>query len=385
MSGRPHGGLRDLVMEAPRQLIPTLQHYAQLAAVVVVIIGCYQVLYPFVPAILFSAVACSASWPLFVRIRRALRGRATLAALLMTFLLVILVIGPTIALALSLAEDLTAGFDLLRELLDDGLPDLPAWFQSIPLVGAPIEGYWHELGASRDEVVDLLKNLAEPARNVLVVAGKAVGASVLQMVLATFIGFFFYRDGELLIRATRRILEKLAGDLGDELLNTIDNTVTGVVHGIFGTALAQASAAIIGFLLAGVPGALLLGIATFFLSMIPIGPPLVWGGAAVWLFYQGSIYWAVFMVVWGLLVISSIDNFVKPYLISRSSSLPLLLIVLGVFGGIIGFGFIGIFIGPPVLAVGLTLIQLWTSRSTLHIIAPGEGGSGPDSRTNSGP
>jgi predicted PurR-regulated permease PerM len=75
------------------------------------------------------------------------------------------------------------------------------------------------------------------------------------------------------------------------------------------------------------------------------------------------------MLIWGLAVISTIDNFVKPYLISRTSSLPLLLVVLGVFGGIIAFGFIGIFIGPPMLAVGLTLIQLWTSKTTLQIVA----------------
>jgi len=320
---------------------PTLQHYAQLAAVVIVVIGCYQVLYPFIPAILFSAVACSASWPLFVRMRRALGGRSTWAAMLMTVLLVVLVIGPTILLAISLADDVAGLVDKVRALLEGGPPEPPAWLKSIPLVGQPLDGYWHQLSGSREELVALLKNLADPAKNVVVVAGKAVGASVLQMVLATFIGFFFYRDGDLLIRGTRKILEKLAGDLGDELLTTIDNTVTGVVHGIFGTALAQAVVAVIGFLIAGVPGALLLGIATFFLSMIPVGPPLVWGGATIWLFYEGSVGWAVFMFVWGLVVISSIDNIVKPLLISRSSSLPLLLIVLGVFGGIIAFGFIG--------------------------------------------
>lgn len=359
-----------------------LQHYAQLAAVVAVVAGCYQVLYPFIPALLFSAVACSASWPLFVRVRKALRGRSTWAALLMTLLLVVLVIGPTIVLAVSLADDVSAGIDALRGLVASGPPEPPPWLKDIPLVGAPLDGYWHHLAASRDDAVNLLKSLGEPARNVLVVAGKAIGASVLQMVLAVFICFFFYRDGEMLIRAARKILERLAGDLGDELLTTIDSTVTGVVHGIFGTALAQASAAVISFLIAGVPGALLLGLATFFLSLIPVGPPLVWGGATIWLFYQGAIGWAIFMLVWGLVVISSIDNFVKPYLISRSSSLPLLLIVLGVFGGIVAFGFIGIFIGPPMLAVGLTLTQLWTSKSTLHISRQGDAAdsrSGPPS------
>jgi predicted PurR-regulated permease PerM len=355
-----------------------LQQVAQLAAVIAVVVGCYQVLAPFIPAILFAAVACSASWPLFVRLRRSMRGSSAWAALSMTALMVILVVGPTVLLAVSLADEATGGFDKLRGWLAAGPPEPPAWLMRIPIVGEPLDGYWRGLAASRDEVVNLLKSLAEPARQLVVAAGKAIGASVLQLTLATFIAFFLYRDGEALVRAIRRILEKLAGNLGDELLATIHNTVTGVVNGIFGTALAQALVALIGLLLAGVPGALLLGALTFLLSIIPVGPPLVWGGAAIWLFYQGSIGWGIFMIVYGLLVISSIDNFVKPYLISRSSSLPLLLIVLGVFGGIVAFGFIGIFIGPPMLAVGLTLIQLWTSKSTLEIVGPGPA---PESRT----
>ena len=190
-------------------------------------------------------------------------------------------------------------------------------------------------------------------------AGKAVGGSLLQLTFATFIAFFFYRDGEQLVQAARTILAKLAGELGDTLLATINGTVIGVVHGIFGTALAQALVALIGFVVAGVPGAPALAAATFLLSMVPVGPPLVWGGAAIWLFAQGSVGWGLFMVAWGLFAISSIDNFIKPYLISRASSLPLLLILLGVFGGIVAYGFIGIFIGPPMLAIGLTLMQLW--------------------------
>ena len=349
----------------------TLQQFAQLAAVVAVVIGCYQVLAPFIPAILFAAVACSASWPLYLRLRRSLHGRSGWAALTMTLLMVVIIIAPTALLALSLADNVTAGIEQLRAWLALGPPEPPAWLKGIPLIGGYLDNYWHQLVASRDEALNAMKGLADPARRILVAMGTAIGASVLQLVLATFIAFFFYRDGELLIRSIQRILEKLAGDLGDELLATIDNTVTGVVHGIFGTALAQAIVAVLGLVIAGVPGALLLGVATFFLSIIPAGPPLVWGGAALYLFGQGSIGWGIFMLIWGLLVISSIDNFVKPYLISRSSSLPLLLIVLGVFGGIVAFGFIGIFIGPPMLAVGLTLIQLWTSKSTLHIVEAG--------------
>lgn len=339
----------------------SLQHYARLAAVIAVVVGCWQVLHPFVPALLFAAVVCTASWPIYRRVKSAVGGRDNSAALLMTLLLVVLVIGPASLLALSLADDVARMFDGARHLLDEGPIQPPQWLAGVPLVGEALSDYWHRLAESREELNALLKSLFEPARNVLVGAGKAIGGSLLQLTFAAFIAFFFYRDGEQLVRATRTILAKLAGDLGDTLLSTISGTVIGVVHGIFGTALAQAAVALTGFLVAGVPGAVALAAATFMLSMIPVGPPLVWGGAAIWLFAQGSIGWGIFMVAWGLFAISSIDNVIKPYLISRASSLPLLLILLGVFGGIVAFGFIGIFIGPPMLAVGLTLVQLWST------------------------
>lgn len=337
-----------------------LLHLAQLAAVVALVVGCYQVLHPFIPALLFAAVACASSWPLHLRLRSALGGRATAAALAMTLLLVVLVIGPTTALALSLTDDVGSLVDTVKGLLDHGPPQPPEWLAQVPLVGDVLTAYWHRLMASREELAGLLKTLVEPAKAIVLGGGKALGGGLLQLTFAAFIAFFFYRDGDQLVLAARTILQKLAGGLADQLLATIAGTVTGVVNGIFGTALAQALVALVGFLVAGVPGAPALAAATFLLSMVPVGPPLVWGGATLWLLSQGEVGWAIFMAAWGLLVISSIDNFIKPYLISRSSSLPLLLIVFGVFGGIVAFGFVGIFIGPPLLAVGLTLLRLWT-------------------------
>jgi predicted PurR-regulated permease PerM len=132
-----------------------------------------------------------------------------------------------------------------------------------------------------------------------------------------------------------------------------------VIYGIVGTGLAQGVAAAIGFLIAGVPGAPLLGFITFFLSIVPVGPPLLWIGATVWLFNQGQPGWAVFMAVWGFFVVSGIDNIVKPLLISRGTKLPFVLVLLGVLGGILAFGFIGIFLGPTLLAVGFNLARRW--------------------------
>ncbi len=351
-------------------VLKRLQQNAKLAAIVIIMVACYLVLSPFIPAILFAAVVCSASWPLYAVMRKRLWNNSTLAALVMSLLLVVLVIGPSLLLALSLSDNVSALAETIKTTLEGGPVPPPDWLAGVPLVGEVAAQYWRDTASSGENVAAQAKGLLEPARRFLGAFGKAVGQGLLQMVVASFIGFFFYRDGELLMAAIRKALDRLAGELAGELLGTIQHTVTGVVHGVFGTALAQAVVAVVGFLIAGVPGALLLGVATFFLSLVPIGPPIVWGGATLWLLYEGQAGWAVFMFLWGLLFISTIDNVVKPYLISRSSNLPLLLIVLGVFGGVIAFGFIGVFIGPPVLAVGLTLVQLWIARS-------GEGGNEP--------
>ena len=110
----------------------------------------------------------------------------------------------------------------------------------------------------------------------------------------------------------------------------------------------------------GVPGIIILTVATFFFSMVPVvGATMIWGGAAVWLYETGQTGWAIFMALWGMFGISSVDNFLKPFLISRTSSLPLLLIVVGVFGGVLVFGFIGLFLGPTLLALGRVLISEW--------------------------
>jgi predicted PurR-regulated permease PerM len=135
------------------------------------------------------------------------------------------------------------------------------------------------------------------------------------------------------------------------------------VHGILGTALAQGILAGVGFYIAGIPGAPLLGLATFFLSVLPVGPPLIWAPTAVWLLYNDAIGSGIFIGLWGFLVVSMVDNIVKPMIISRGSSLPFILVFLGVLGGVFAFGFIGIFLGPTLLAVGYRVLNEWIDEA----------------------
>jgi predicted PurR-regulated permease PerM len=205
----------------------------------------------------------------------------------------------------------------------------------------------------------------DPAKTMLLAMGAGVGQGLVQILIALFVAFFFYRDGDRVKRLLAEGMDRLAGpEHGALLVTTAVNAVKGVVYGLLGTAFAQAAVALVGFLIAGVPGALLLAALTFVLSLVPMGPVLIWGGAAAWLFMQDQTGWAIFMVIYGIAVISSVDNFVKPILMSRAGNLSMLLVVLGVFGGAIAFGFIGLFVGPALLAVTWNLARAWLDVPT---------------------
>ena len=327
--------------ENPRRL-------AQIALIALLIVGCVAVLLPMVGAILFAFVLWICTWTLYSeKLLPRIGGRKSLGAALMTMLLVLLILVPMIFLVASLANSADFLVEEIRPRIEQGLPaEPPAFLSSLPIFGSEIVSSWHRFAANKAELAGLLKQLIEPARNLALAVGAIAANGLLQLALVLFVIFFLYRDGETIAHALYVGARKLGGELGEEMIERARGTVIGVMLGLVGTAVAQATVAMVGFLIAGVPGAVLLGFATFFLSMVPIGPPLIWGGAAAWLYGQDQSGWAIFMVLYGLLVISSIDNFLKPVLMARGAGISILLIALGVIGGILVFGFIGIFLGP---------------------------------------
>ena len=136
--------------------------------------------------------------------------------------------------------------------------------------------------------------------------------------------------------------------------------------GCIGAALAQASLAAFGYWLSGVPAPFLLGLATGFFGIIPGGPAIVWLPAAIWLFRSGETAWGIFMVVWSALLVGNIDNVIRPLFVSRGSTLPLLLVLIGILGGAMAFGFIGIFLGPTILAILYSLMREWSPGEYLR-------------------
>jgi predicted PurR-regulated permease PerM len=339
------------------------QPYTRLAAIVLLVIGCLTVLRPFLAAILFAAAITISSWPLYQRLLARLKQRRTIAALVMSVGLTLLIIVPLALVTWNIADNASDIYDQVKSGLGSGTLDPPAWLKDLPVVGEAAYNYLAKLLHNREELLNVAKNLLEPGRRILLGGGMVLGSGVAQVSLAVFVSFFLYRDGQAILQALATGMDKLIGEQSVSVADTVSRTVRGVMYGLLGTALAQAAVAAVGFLIAGVPAVALLSVATFLFSLIPVGPPLIWGGATIWLFNQGSTGWAIFMFVWGMFVISGVDNVVKPMLISRGSSLPFILVLLGVMGGVLAFGFVGLFIGPTLLAVGLGLLRNWTGAA----------------------
>ena len=337
------------------------EYFAQIVLVLIFIIGCMLVLWPFLAAILLAAVMCVSTWPIYLWFLRKLKGRQNLAALSMTLSLTLVIILPLTLVAYNLADNVTTVYEGAKQSLDAGPIEPPAWLKKVPLVGEPLTQYWGRIASNREEMIALAQRFVEPVRKFLLASGIWLGEGVLQMSLAVFISFFFYREGKAIMHFLNAAMHRIVGSQTGNLLGIVYSTVRGVMYGLLGTAMAQGIVATVGFTIAGVPGALLLGVITAIVSLVPVGPPLVWGGAALWLFFQGDTGWGIFILLWGFFLISSVDNVVKPILISRGSNLPFILGLFGVMGGLVAFGFVDVFIGPTLLAVALSLIQAWIS------------------------
>lgn len=412
-------------------------------ALMLLLIGCFFVLRPFMTALMWAMILAYSLHPMQRLFTRWFRGSRTLAACLVTLTVTVVLAGPVVLIGVSLAQD---GKDLAlatRNWFMAAPEQPPAWVSQAPIVGDEIDGYWKGFAEDRkrwieqldkevktppprpkivaetgdglivqdspppvaelkqpapeteeddrrddsSHIVALLGRFLAWARDWLISAGLAVGQGVTQVLVSAFLAFFLLRDSPELSERLGVAVERLAGDRGRHLIKVAGDTVHGVIYGILGTAIVQALVAGIGFWIAGVPGAVLLAVLTFFFAVVPFGPPLIWIPAALWLFAQNQPGYGLFMLLWGLLGISSVDNFLRPYLISQGSKMPFALIFCGVIGGALAFGLVGVFLGPTLLAVTFRLIDEWSSSRSQETNESRPDGisalpAGPDSSTS---
>lgn len=328
-------------------------------ALMALIAGSIWVLRPFIPAMIWATTIVIATWPLMTRVQRLLWGRRWLAVTAMTLALLLLFFVPlSIAIAAVVDNaDTFIGWFKTISTLRFGEP--PAWLAGLPMVGPRAADYWRELAASGigPLISKVTPYVGTVATQVVREAG-AIGAVGLQFLLTVAISAVLYAYGETAAAGAIRFSHRLAGDRGVTTATLAAASVRGVALGVVITAVVQSVLGGIGLAVAGIQAAALLTALMFLLTIAQLGPFLVLLPAAGWLFWTGETGWGSALVVWTM-VVGTMDNFLRPWLIKQGADLPLLLIFAGVIGGLVAFGLVGIFIGPVVLAVTYTLLGSW--------------------------
>ena len=318
----------------------------------------FVVLRPFLSAIAWAGVLTYVSWPLHLRLLKRLRGHRTRAALAMTSMLTLTLGATLIWLGVLLRSE---GMVAVREataLLQTGVP-LPEPVSRIPWVGPWLQERLAELGGDRAAWGRQLSDMtAQWGGRAMRLIGD-LGVNALRFAAALLTAFFLFRDGDRLLEQLRCLLQGFLGQRVDAYFTAVGDTTRAVVYGLLVAALAQGLLAGLGYWAAGVRAPAFWGAVTVLVALIPFGAPVVWVSLGAWLLLQGEVGAGIGLLLWGALVVSWIDNLVRPLIISGVARIPFLLVLFGVLGGLAAFGLIGLFVGPVALAILLALWREW--------------------------
>lgn len=323
----------------------------------------YAILSPFFTSVAWAAILVFVSWPLYTRLLRRLGGRKNLAATIMTLLLTVTMVGPMAWLLLLLQSEVRVIYAHLGEFLAlDALPLPPLIHERLPWLARELERLWVVLHDNPAAFKDNIRGALNLGLSQVGTLAGGIGRNIAKLMFTVLTAFFFYRDGLAIIMQLRQALAHMTPHQGERYLNAAGDMTRAVVFGIVLTALAQSAFAGIGYAVAGAPNPVFLTLVTFLFALIPFGTPFAWGAVALWLLASGDTLAATGLVIWGTVVVGSIDNIIRPLVISTATQISFLLIMFGVLGGLAAFGMIGLFLGPVILAVAIAIWKQWLDQ-----------------------
>ncbi len=321
----------------------------------------FMVVAPFLAPIAWASVLAYATWPVAERIQRCCNNKETLAAFLATALLALTLFLPLIWLIWLAQQELRHLFPALQAFLANP-PPVPETLRNLPWLGEWLVQQQAHLTTNPNGASLVFKSwFAAHTADVSMLAG-GVGKGLAKMILVVVILFFFFRDGTRIVRELRHVLERFIGVHIHDYLHVAGTTTRAVVYGILLTALVQGVVAGLGYWVAGLTSPVMFGLLTMVLALIPFGTPLAWGAAGLLLLLQGETGAAIGVWIWGAVIVSQLDNVLRPLFISSISPIPFLLVLFGVLGGLLAFGLVGLFIGPIVLSVVWAVWREWAAH-----------------------
>jgi predicted PurR-regulated permease PerM len=334
-----------------------------LLLLVVLLFALYNSLSVFLGVFTYAIIFAVSFFKLFEKFTALLWHKRKLAAFLYALLLIAIIAIPFIYISSALGNYLHRAEAWITRAKTDGVPDLPSWINGLPLVGKKISGVWDQLQADPAATISLYEVQIRTFLRKLLSGGGGIVGSALELILGIIVSAILLAYGEKTLQPIRLVMKRIVGDPeGPALVDASGRAIKGVAIGVMGTAFIAAILAWIGFTIAGISFAMGLAAITFFLVVIQVGPLLVWLPVAIWLGTQGQTGWAIFISIYGIVVLMGVDNILKPVLIAKSGKLPILVLFLGVIGGMTAWGFTGMFKGAIILAVFYTFMQAWMNK-----------------------
>lgn len=322
----------------------------------------YLILREFLLTLAWAFIITYVAWPPYQWLRHKLNDKATYSAAVMTAVITAVVTLAIYWLVAMLQNEISVAYQSLVETFAHGPYRLPDAISRIPWLSHYLQGWLDRL---TDDKAGLTAQLVDWAKQWLGEFAQflgGVGRYVMKLGFVLVTVFFCFRDGKEVIRQLQQGLIHFLGEYQHIYLQAAGDTTRAVVYGIVLAALGQGITAGLGYAVAGVQAPVLFGTVTFVLALIPMGAMVVWLSIGIMLLATGQFWPGVGLLLWGFLVVSTVDNVIRPIVISGASQVPFLVVMFGVFGGLSAFGVIGLFLGPVILSVLLAVWQAWLKQ-----------------------
>jgi predicted PurR-regulated permease PerM len=322
----------------------------------------FWILRPFLPATVWAVTIVVATWPLLLVLQRALWGSRALAVIVTSLVVIAIFVAPFWVATATITSHAGELFGLAHAASTLQLPPVPFWIPHVPFVGDKLANLWDELRTQGfSQLGPTIAPYAGRVTTWFIGFLGSFGLLVVQFILTVVITGVLHTKGEAAGRLSLRLGHRLAGDRGRAMVILAGHAIRAVAIGVMVTALVESLIGGLGLKLAGVPLSTVLTAVMFVVCLTQLGPGVVLIPSVVWMYIFRDSADATMLLAISIVAIT-VDNVLRPYLIRRNADLPMLLVLAGVIGGLSAFGLVGLFVGPAILAVSYTVLQVWLAE-----------------------
>ena len=336
---------------------PAIDIAIRIGVIALLIALCFNILRPFISPVVWGIILAIALFPACRRLSSVLSGRVKLAAAIITAVMLLCIILPSVHMVSSLVD----GTKYISERLQHSeikVPPPPDNIDKWPLIGKTLKREWNEASENLKATLTRFQPQLKAMSLWMLKSAMGTALGLVQFALSIVIAGIFMANAKGSGNIARELFVRLAGERGADFAVVSQKTVHNVVKGILGVAIIQALLAGSGFWVAGVPGAGLWAFLCLFLAIIQIGIFPVVIPVIIYMFSSADALTAGLLTAW-LILVSLLDNFLKPILMGRGAPAPMLVIFLGAIGGFLSMGFMGLFVGAVILSIGFKLLLVW--------------------------